>query len=132
LSIVFQYKRVFDVPTVKKICKVLLPVLVVYGLWTVLGSVFMCVPVKFFWGEGEGSCMNRLAFWFSNAALNITTDIIIIAIPMPLIKRLQIPLRQKIILMVVFAFGALYALALALFHRQDFISLKGYRLTVCV
>ncbi|KAH8894656.1 hypothetical protein GQ53DRAFT_744746 [Thozetella sp. PMI_491] len=106
LSIILQYKRVFDIPIVQKICKIFLVVLALYGCWTVFGSIFMCVPVQFFWGVGEGSCMNKLAFWFSNAALNIATDIFIVSLPMPLIRKLQIPLRQKIVLMVVFAFGA--------------------------
>lgn len=107
ISIVCQYLRVFPVPAMQLTCKIMLGVLAVYGCWTVLGSVFMCVPVQFFWGVGEGSCMNRLAFWFSNAALNIATDLIIFIMPMPLIRGLQIPKKQKIGLMVLFACGLL-------------------------
>ncbi|EFX04954.1 integral membrane protein [Grosmannia clavigera kw1407] len=125
LSIIFQYKHVFVEPTVQKICRYFLSFLVVYGLWTVLGSVFMCVPVSFFWGVGHGSCMNRLAFWFSNAALNITTDIAIISIPMPLIRKLQIPARQKLVLMVVFAFGAFSMPALKPLVSSIFPKLLG-------
>jgi hypothetical protein len=107
ISIVCQYLRVFPVPAMQLACKIMLGVLAVYGCWTVLGSAFMCVPVQFFWGVGEGSCMNRLAFWFSNAALNIATDLIIFIMPMPLIRGLQIPKKQKIGLMVLFACGLL-------------------------
>ncbi|KAJ2897394.1 hypothetical protein MKZ38_004695 [Zalerion maritima] len=106
LSIVCQYLRIFRLSLVQKLCKAMLGVLIVYGCWTVFGSIFMCVPVQFFWGEGEGTCMDKLAFWFSNAALNIATDILIFAIPIPLIKSLQIANKQKIALMAVFAFGA--------------------------
>ncbi|ORY58184.1 uncharacterized protein BCR38DRAFT_527720 [Pseudomassariella vexata] len=105
LSIVFQYKRVFAITSIQKLCSITIGVLAVYGCWTVLGSTFMCIPVKFFWGEGEGTCMNRLAFWFSNAALNIASDLFIFGIPLPLLQKLQIPKTQKIILMVIFAFG---------------------------
>ncbi|KAL1894034.1 hypothetical protein Sste5346_006176 [Sporothrix stenoceras] len=105
LSIIFQYKHVFAVAIVQKICFFFLIFLGIYGCWAFFGSVFMCVPVPFFWGEGEGHCLNKLAFWFSNASINIATDIAIIVLPMPLIKGLQIPLRQKVILMFVFAFG---------------------------
>ena len=86
----------------------MLGLLTIYGIWTVLGSALMCIPVQYFWGVGEGHCMNRLAFWFSNAALNIFTDILIFAIPVPLIRSLQLPSRQKMALLFVFAFGALY------------------------
>ncbi|EQB56978.1 hypothetical protein GCG54_00002953 [Colletotrichum gloeosporioides] len=105
LSIIFSYLRVFKVATTQKICKAMLVVLAVYGAWTVFGSIFMCVPVQAFWGDGTGRCMDRLAFWFSNAALNIATDIIIVVIPIPLIRTLQISRKQKIALIMVFAVG---------------------------
>jgi hypothetical protein len=111
VSIICQYMRIFTAPKIKKFCRIMIGVLIVYGCWTVIGSAFMCVPVAKFWditGTGKGHCMNKLAFWFSNAALNITTDIMIFAIPMPLLKQLQLPKKQKIGLMFVFGFGALY------------------------
>lgn len=106
LSIVCQYIRIFRTTKAQKICKVLLFVLTLYGCWSVLGSIFMCIPIKYFWGIGEGKCMNKLIFWFTNAALNITTDIVIFAFPMPLIKTLQVARKQKIALTVLFACGA--------------------------
>jgi len=53
------------------------------------------------------SQLRDIAFWFSNAALNITTDIMIFALPIPLLKQLQLPKRQKLGLIFVFTFGAL-------------------------
>jgi len=67
----------------------------------------MCIPVSNFWNTGISvHCMEKTAFWFSNAALNIATDILIFSIPMPLLKQLQLPKKQKIGLMFVFGFGA--------------------------
>ncbi|KFY07466.1 hypothetical protein V492_07128 [Pseudogymnoascus sp. VKM F-4246] len=107
LSIVFQYKRIFTTPMINRLCNIMLGVLVVYGLWTIIGSILMCIPVAAFWDESiKGHCMNRLQFWFANAGVNIATDIIIFAIPMPLLKQLQLPKKQKIGLMFVFGFGA--------------------------
>ncbi|RDW76096.1 hypothetical protein BP5796_06917 [Coleophoma crateriformis] len=107
LSIICQYMRIFTTPNVLKLCRVMIGVLILYGCWTVFGSAFMCIPVNFFWDSSiKGSCMNKLAFWFSNAALNITTDLMIFAIPIPLVRQLQLPKKQKIALMFVFAFGA--------------------------
>jgi hypothetical protein len=100
--------RIFTAPKIVKLCRIMIGVLIVYGCWTILGSIFMCVPVASFWDQSiSGHCMNKLAFWFSNAGLNITTDIMIFAIPMPLLRQLQLPKRQKIGLMFVFGFGAL-------------------------
>jgi hypothetical protein len=108
ISIVFQYKRIFTASKIVRLCNIMIGVLAVYGCWAVLGSTFMCVPVSNFWNTGiSKQCMNKLAFWFSNAALNIATDIMIFSIPMPLLKQLQLPKKQKIGLMFVFGFGAL-------------------------
>ncbi|KAF1973712.1 hypothetical protein BU23DRAFT_463832, partial [Bimuria novae-zelandiae CBS 107.79] len=106
LSIVCQYMRIFKEVMFQRTCKILLGVLAVYGCWTVFGSIFLCIPVQFFWGVGEGSCMNRLAFWFSNAGLNIATDILIFAIPIPSIESLNMSKKKKIALGLVLGFGA--------------------------
>jgi hypothetical protein len=45
--------------------------------------------------------------WFTNAAINITTDFAIIVLPMPVIRRLQLGRRQKSALIGIFAVGGL-------------------------
>jgi hypothetical protein len=45
--------------------------------------------------------------WFFNAAMNIVTDLAIIVLPMPVIRRLNLKRRQKQLLMGVFAIGGL-------------------------
>ncbi|PVH91814.1 hypothetical protein DM02DRAFT_677879 [Periconia macrospinosa] len=105
LSIICQYMRIFKEVMFQRACKIVLGVLAVYGCWTVFGSIFACIPVQYFWGVGEGSCMNRLALTFSNAALNIATDILIFAMPIPLIKSLNMSKKKKIALGVVLGFG---------------------------
>ncbi|KAJ5042794.1 uncharacterized protein L3040_004187 [Drepanopeziza brunnea f. sp. 'multigermtubi'] len=107
ISIVFQYKRIFTARKIIRLCNIMIGILSVYGLWAVFGSTFMCLPVSNFWNTGISvGCMEKTAFWFSNAALNIATDILIFSIPMPLLKQLQLPKKQKIGLMFVFGFGA--------------------------
>ena len=110
LSILIQYLRVFPNDTIRRICWVTVIFISVYGIWTFFGSIFMCTPVSYFWDKSirNGYCFNELAFWFSNAALNILTDAVIFGIPMPMLKSLNIPKRQKFALMGVFALGGLY------------------------
>lgn len=82
--------------------------LIVYGLWAVLGTIFTCYPVSKYWDftvQG-GVCLDRNAITYANAGINIATDLILLAIPIPLLKNLQLPRRQKFILMGVFACGA--------------------------
>lgn len=82
--------------------------LVVYGLWTFFSSIFTCWPIETYWMfvvGAQGACMDKTGLTFSNAAINIATDIVLIAVPMPLLWRLQIPRRQKYVLMGLFCLG---------------------------
>ncbi|KAH8682676.1 hypothetical protein BX600DRAFT_485848 [Xylariales sp. PMI_506] len=110
LSIIFQYRRIFATSLIRKVCNITIGVLFAYGCWTVIGSICMCIPIQYFWGDGQGYCMNREAFWFSNAALNIVSDLYILMIPVPLIRSLQVENRLKLVL-------ALKPLLSALFPR---------------
>ncbi|KAI7305327.1 hypothetical protein KC315_g14736, partial [Hortaea werneckii] len=108
LSILLQYLRIFPHTHFTRACYVLLCIVVVWGIWAVFSGMFTCVPVAKFWTESswdiEG-CMPRLALWYSNAAINIATDLATTLLPLPLIRQLAIPRRQRMILMWVFALG---------------------------
>lgn len=76
---------------------------------TSIVGIFSCDPIQYNWVKTiDGTCVQTIPWWFAYAALNISTDIIILALPIPLIKSLmQITRRQKFILMGVFIVGAL-------------------------
>jgi hypothetical protein len=82
-------------------------VVVAYTLWTVFASIFACVPVSAFWTREKASCINQYAMWFTNAAINIATDFLIILLPIPVIKNLNLGRRQRIGLIAIFAVGGL-------------------------
>lgn len=84
-------------------------IVAIYGLWTLIGSIFLCFPVAFFWDKNiaNGKCLNQEAIWFSNASVNITQDVIILLMPMFVLKSLDIPSKQKRALIVVFGLGGL-------------------------
>jgi hypothetical protein len=90
-------------------CIIVLGFVVAFGIWGFFGSVFLCYPVQFFWDKKVkgGKCLDQFGVWFSNAGLNIIQDFIILLLPMPVLRRLVIPKRQKKALIVVFALGGL-------------------------
>ncbi|KAF7590613.1 hypothetical protein BBP40_002608 [Aspergillus hancockii] len=105
-SILFQYKRVFSIPRMRFACLCLIGFLAVYGVWTFLTAWLTCVPVEKFWDNSiQGFCFNKKGLWFSNSAIHIFTDIAILFYPMPVLKSLQLPKRQKMALTGVFALG---------------------------
>lgn len=93
----------------RRACWGLLILIAVYGACTMVGVIFSCTPIAFFWDRTipGGHCINLLAFWFSNATFNIVSDIAIVILPMPVLKSLHLPKKQKYSLIVVFAVGGL-------------------------
>jgi hypothetical protein len=84
--------------------------LVLFGLWTVFGTIFNCYPVAAYWGATQGikgQCIDKSSITFLNASLNIITDFIVIIVPIPLLWNLQIPRKQKMILMGLFGVGSI-------------------------
>jgi hypothetical protein len=85
----------------------MLAIIIAYGLWTFIASILTCYPVAYFWDKSikGGHCLNLLAYWFSNAGMNIATDLALYIMPIPVLNSLQLPRRQKYGLMLVFAVG---------------------------
>ena len=88
---------------------VVLGVVSVYGAWTIFGDVFLCSPIAFFWNPTipGGHCMNEFVIWFVNAGLNIATDLAIIILPINSIRHLNLPRRQRRLLIIVFGLAGL-------------------------
>ncbi|RYO80230.1 hypothetical protein DL764_009921 [Monosporascus ibericus] len=73
---------------------------------TITATIFQCSPIeKAFNQTIKGHCINNGRFWYANAGFNISTDLIVLIIPMPLVYGLQIPRVQKAGLAIVFALG---------------------------
>ncbi|KAE8372003.1 hypothetical protein BDV26DRAFT_302326 [Aspergillus bertholletiae] len=105
-AILFQYLRVFVTPRMRLACLYLITFLALYGTWTFLTAWLTCVPVRKFWDDSlHGFCFSKKGLWFSNSAVHIFTDVLILVYPMPVVQSLKLPRRQKIALAAVFAIG---------------------------
>lgn len=74
---------------------------------SVIAGLFQCNPIAFAWDktiEG-GTCFNVTALFYANAGLNIFQDVFIYILPMRMLWEIQIPQKQKIALIAVFAVG---------------------------
>jgi hypothetical protein len=83
--------------------------LVIAGFWMTLSGFFFCNPVRDFWSVSSkvraDHCLPSGGVWFTNAGIQIATDLVILILPMPLIWRLQMPRRQKYGVFTVFGLG---------------------------
>ncbi|KAL1651842.1 hypothetical protein SLS61_005213 [Didymella pomorum] len=123
-SILLQYHRVFPTRKFQLACWGLFAVVVGYTIWTVFGSIFACVPVQAFWTKEKAHCIDQFAMWFTNAAINISTDFAIILLPMPVIRRLQLGKRQKSALIGIFAVGG-FVCIVSILRLQSLVAISN-------
>ena len=109
LSILLQYLRIFATKKMQMACRIVMVLNAMFTIETVIISIFDCSPIAYFWDRSipGGHCVNFGAMWFSHASTNIAFDIIVILLPMPVIKNLNLPTKQKFALMAIFALGTL-------------------------
>ncbi|KKY17289.1 putative pth11-like integral membrane protein [Diplodia seriata] len=107
ISILLQYLRIFAIKKMQVACRIVLALNTMFTIETVIISIFDCSPIPYFWDKSikGGHCVNFGAMWFSHASTNIAFDIILVILPMPVIKSLNLPRKQKIALMGIFALG---------------------------
>ncbi|KAF4554786.1 Hypothetical protein D9617_3g018540 [Elsinoe fawcettii] len=126
-SILFQYRRMFPLPIFQFWLKILFAIIAVYALWAVLGaSIFACWPVQYFWTRIDpvvnGACQDALADFLSNAVLHIATDVLILLIPIPVLIKMHLPVRQRISLIVLFTVGGLLENTISIVRLVIFLS----------
>ncbi|KAF2865328.1 hypothetical protein BDV95DRAFT_507298 [Massariosphaeria phaeospora] len=112
ISILIQYFRIFPIQRFRMVCTVLLGFVAAFGIWTLFGSIFLCFPIEAFWDRTvtDGRCLDQQAVWFTNGGMNIAQDFAILALPIPVLRNMDILKQQKQALMVVFALGGFVCL----------------------
>ncbi|KAI5200147.1 hypothetical protein E4T39_05830 [Aureobasidium subglaciale] len=121
MSILMLYRRLFPINNFKHLWWICAFCTVGYGLGAIFSSLFACVPVRANWDLSvePTRCINKKAFYIGNGVMNIfindctaIADLLILCLPIPIVWRLTLELRQKITLSVVFTLGSVYAVAL--------------------
>jgi hypothetical protein len=77
-----------------------------------LFNVFQCTPISHFWeqwhGDSEGYCVGPEIVSLSGAIFDMLWTLVILAVPMPYVFRLNLPWHKKFAVAVMFAWGILY------------------------
>lgn len=81
---------------------------VVYCIICVFISIFGCQPVSYFWDKTQnGHCIDEVMFFRANGITNMLLDILVLVLPLPMVWRLDLELRQKMIVTGIFMLGVL-------------------------
>jgi uncharacterized membrane protein YkgB len=103
------YLRIFVEKRFRLVCWILLGFVVAFGTATALASVLQCIPIPRAWNKNiNGVCLNTTVFWYANAGFSIVGDLILLALPMPILYSLKLPLNQRLAVMMLFSLGILW------------------------
>ncbi|KAF7117306.1 hypothetical protein CNMCM5793_006055 [Aspergillus hiratsukae] len=107
ISFLCLYLRIFIQPTFRRICYGGIAFLTAWGLAYNLVTVFQCIPVDAYWDETitHKTCVNSKAQWLSYAVINISCDVVILAMPIYPVSQLHLARGKKIALAVIFGMG---------------------------
>ncbi|KAF7596947.1 hypothetical protein BBP40_011313 [Aspergillus hancockii] len=106
VSVLVFYLRIFPSRNFYTAVWVIVFIAVGYSVASVLANILSCNPVNKAWYPAkEGICMSRPVFYFANAGLGIFTDFATVLVPIPWLRRLQMPMRQKIAVSCILAMG---------------------------
>ncbi|KAL1636205.1 hypothetical protein SLS58_009899 [Diplodia intermedia] len=110
VSACLLYARVFADRRNRALCVAALCFVAAYTLPLEAVSAAQCRPVAAVWGKG-GRCIDTVPAFYASAACNVVADVWIIAHAVPRVLPLQIPRRQKGLLLFFLSLGWLTIIA---------------------
>jgi hypothetical protein len=115
LSILAFYLRIMTDRTQRRIVWGLMGFVAAFGLSNFFAMVFQCWPIHFFWDGWRGemvadSQINMNLFSFIRGGLEIALDLVILALPLPMLAKLQMSRKKKMQIMSMFCVGFVYVL----------------------
>jgi hypothetical protein len=107
VAILFLYLRLIPQKGYRAVIWATMVFVVSTFVATVLAGLFQCSPISFAWDKTiqGGTCFNVTALFYANAGVNIFQDLLIYLLPMRMLWKIQLPMKQKMALIIVFAIG---------------------------
>jgi hypothetical protein len=106
------YLRLFPNRPVRLAIWIWLAITTAWGIGSFFTQLFSCKPIKYYWtqwdGEHEGKCISHNSLLLAHAVINIVLDVVVIALPMPVLLKLQMSLEKRIGMCLMFAVGIVY------------------------
>jgi hypothetical protein len=112
--------RVFPNYWFRRLCWLMVGIVALFGTAFTMFSIFQCSPINHVWnqwdGIHEGKCINIYVGSYVNAAINMTLDIVILLMPMPMLIKMNATYsrRRKVHIMIMFSVGIVVTIFSAL------------------
>lgn len=107
MCVLTMYGRFMLGSTLNKMVEVLWYCVIVGYFATQIAFLTSCRPFAGYWAIPPPSpqCATLQIYAVVQACFNLSTDLAILYIPMPMVRKLKLPIKQKIILALVFGMG---------------------------
>lgn len=110
LSILAFYLRIMTDRRVRKIVWAFIVLVACFGVANLFAMIFQNWPVNFFWDGWKGemipaSSIDMNLFSFVRGGLEIGLDLVILALPLPMLLKLQMKLEKKLQILSMFCVG---------------------------
>ncbi|KAM0270674.1 hypothetical protein ACHAQH_009329 [Verticillium albo-atrum] len=106
ISILLQYRRIFALRMMQRITFYAIAFMAAWSITFFFLLTLICIPVAKFWDHAmPGRCLDSLTIWYVMAGFNLVSDFAIFALPLPVVRSLQLPKKQKVMLFAVFGLG---------------------------
>ncbi|KAK2684928.1 hypothetical protein QWA68_016188 [Fusarium oxysporum] len=106
VAAILLYLRLFVTKTFRISCYVVMGIVVGWSIGGICATIWQCVPIAGAWNKNiDAKCIDSNKFWVAYAVLNILTDILVLALPIMPIMKLQMSMREKLLLCCVFLLG---------------------------
>ncbi|MCJ1404089.1 hypothetical protein MMC11_007314 [Xylographa trunciseda] len=112
VSVLILLRRVFITRAFRRTAEILMAIVIGWYIAISLATVFICSPINSLWNpEVPGHCGNQYLLNIVDPIPWILTDFAILIAPLPMVRKLQIPTRQKVALAGLFLVGDTVGLA---------------------
>ena len=106
LGILAFYYRVFVHPVFRKAVLATAAFVIAWGIGITVTLFLACRPLRAYWDvDVPGKCLVMVTFTYFTNISNLITDIWIFLMPVPMIWHLQLQVKKKMILSLIFCIG---------------------------
>ncbi|KAM0335545.1 hypothetical protein ACHAQA_000593 [Verticillium albo-atrum] len=118
LSVLLMYMSIFPVRRVILPCRILGVFIILWNIGGILGGVLVCRPFAMNWDQTipGGKCGNQPMYYMALGIINILVEVTMLALPLPVLYKLQMPMRKKIVIISMFSVG--FATCAITIYRQ--------------
>ena len=109
LSVLFLYRRIFALPTFTRIANVFIAIVCAWAIAFFFTLALQCMPVSVQWTmlgmDQAPHCINLQPVSYTNSISDFVLDLVVLALPVPMLWKLNLSPRKKCAVAGMFALG---------------------------